>query len=277
MPGPNGPPTVRPVGDLNMAMSDFLEGLGRRTVDFFITVGGIFRLVGRIIRVFPRIWFYRRQFQEQLYVFSIQTLPVASIIAVFVGLAALVQGRYQTSAFIPRIYTVNVIFKTTIMELCPVVLALILAGKLGASLAAEIGSMKISDQVDALQTLSLDPVGFLVLPRVLAGVLMVPLLTTFANVIAVFSNYFASCVLSDWISTQEFFQALRLDFQLSEIILGNLVKPAVYGFLISLLGCYFGINAGGGARGVGRASTNALVVSAILIVFFDYYIGTIWL
>ncbi len=260
-----------------MAIKTMLEGLGGKAISFFTMVHEISLLAFRTVRSLPRLWFYRRQFVEQLYSFSLRTLPIVSIIAVFVGLGAMVQGKYQTSSFIPRAYTINVIFKTTVIELCPVILALVLAGKLGASLAAEIGSMKISDQVDALSAMSLEPEGFLVMPRILAGVVMLPVLTVFGNALAVLSNFFVSSVLTQWISAQEFVRGLQIDFRPFEMVLGCAIKPALYGFMITLLGSYFGLRAGGGARGVGQAATNAVVTSAVLIVFGDYYLGTVLL
>lgn len=260
-----------------MIRRQFYENLGQKAIAFFTTIHDIWLLMVHTLQSVPRIWFYRRQFVEQLYNFSVKTLPIAAIIAIFIGLGATVQGSYQSSSLLPRHLTVNVIFKSTILELCPIVLSLVLAGKLGASLAAEIGSMKISEQIEALETLSLDPIGFLVLPRVLAGLVMLPAITIFANFLAMFSSFFVSVVVTDWISTQEFVSGLEMDFRLFELFFGNFIKPAVYGFLITLIGSHFGLKTSGGAKGVGIASTNAVVVSAVLIVIFDYYLGKLLL
>lgn len=256
-----------------MKNGGFFENLGRRTIEFFDAVYEFSRLFIQTVKNIPSAWFYRRQIFEQFYNFLANTLPLASVIAVFIGLGAMIQGQYQSVPFVPRIYSINVIFKSTILVLGPIILSLVLAGKLGASLAAELGSMKISDQVDALETLSLDPVGFLVLPRVLAGVIMLPVITIYANLIALFSMFFASSVLSDWISPFEFIKGIEMNFRPFELYLGNLIKPGVYGFIISLVGSFFGLRTHGGALGVGRSATSAVVVSAILIVFFDYYLG----
>jgi phospholipid/cholesterol/gamma-HCH transport system permease protein len=255
----------------------FFTGIGERGIAFFTDVYEICRLAYHTFKMVPHLWFYRRQLIEQIYIFSVKTLPIAAIIAVFIGLGATVQGTYQSSALVPRYMVVNVIFKSTVLELCPIVLSLVLAGKLGASLAAEIGSMKISEQIEALETLSLDPVGFLVLPRVIAGVLMLPVITIFANFLAIFSGFFVSSVTSDWISPQEYYSGLEMDFRLFEIFFGSLIKPAVYGFMIALVGSHFGLRTSGGARGVGESSTNAVVVSAVLIVIMDYYLGRLLL
>jgi phospholipid/cholesterol/gamma-HCH transport system permease protein len=255
----------------------FFERLGERTISFFTTVHEIAVLLVQSIRALPSLWFYRRQFLEQIYAFSVKTLPIAAVIAVFIGLGATVQGTYQSSELLSRSVIINVIFKSTILELCPIVLSLVLAGKLGASLAAEIGSMKISEQIEALETMSLDPVGFLVVPRVVAGLLMLPVITIFANFLAMFSAFFMSAVLTEWISPQEFGSGLEMDFKVFELYFGNLIKPAVYGVLISLMGSFFGLRTSGGAKGVGTASTNAVVVSAVFIVIFDYYLGKLLL
>ena len=137
--------------------------------------------------------------------------------------------------------------------------------------------MKISEQIEALETLSLDPVGFLVMPRVVAGLLMLPVITIFANFLAMFSSFFVSAVISEWISPQEFYSGLEMDFKTFEMYFGNLIKPAVYGLMIALVGSHFGLQTSGGARGVGESSTKAVVISAILIVIWDYYLGRLLL
>jgi phospholipid/cholesterol/gamma-HCH transport system permease protein len=252
--------------------SSFFERRGRNVVDFFTAVHAMFMLFVNTVRALPSFWFYRRQVLEQLHVFSAKTLPIAGVIGVFIGLGTMVQAIYQSSPLVPRALTVNIIFKSITFEVCPIVLSLVLAGKLGASLAAEIGSMKISEQLEALETLSLDPVGFLVMPRVLAGVLMLPFVTIFANAIALASVFVAAAVASDWISPAEFSSGLQINLRAFELYLGNFIKPAVFGFWIALSGCAFGLKTRGGALGVGRAATKAVVTSAILIVIFDYYL-----
>ena len=122
---------------------NYFVKLGDSAIYFFTSIFETARLVIDTIKSIPKIWFYRRQLIEQLYGFSVSTLPIAVAIAIFVGLGATVQGSYQASDLVPRYFTVNVIFKSTIIELSPIILSLVLAGKIGASIAAEIGSMKI--------------------------------------------------------------------------------------------------------------------------------------
>lgn len=256
---------------------DTFTGLGERSISFFTSVHGIFALFVSTARTVPSIWFYRRQLVEQLYSFSVKTLPITSVIAVFVGLGSTVQGVYQSTSLVPRYAVVNSIYKSVIIELCPIILSLVLAGKLGASLAAEIGSMKITEQVEALETMSLDPIGFLVLSRVLAGLIMLPVMTIFANFLAIFSSFFVSSIMTNWVSPAEYVDGMRMGYKTFEILFGSIYKPAAFGLLIALVGSYFGLKTTGGARGVGEASTTAVVVSAVAIVIFDYYLGKLLL
>lgn len=255
----------------------FFIRLGNKSITFFTHVFQLTALLVNAVKSFRHIWFYRRQIVEQMHVFSVKTLPIVSIIAVFIGLGALVLGKYQSIPLIPRELVINAIFKSTILVLGPVILSLVLAGKLGGSLAAEIGSMKISEQIQALQTMSLDPVGFLVMPRIVAGLIMLPVITTFSNFISIFSAFFAGSIMSNWISPAEFASGLQINFYPFEFWLGNLIKPCVYGLIISLVGSYFGMRVSGGARGVGKASTNAVVLSTVLIVICDFYLGQMFL
>ena len=124
--------------------------------------------------------------------------------------------------------------------------------------------------------MSLEPIGFLVLPRVMAGLIMLPVITIFANFIAMFSSLFASAVVTEWITPREFVNGMKLDYKIFEPIFGSVIKPAVFGVLIALLGSYFGLKTKGGAKGVGESSTAAVVTSAVLIVIVDYYLGE-WL
>ncbi len=251
--------------------------LGEKGINFFISVHELMVLFLQTIASIPRLWFYRRQLIEQIYNFSISTLPIAIVISIFVGFGSTVQGVYQSSGIIPRSFTINVIFKSTVIELSPIILSLVLAGKIGASVAAEIGSMKITEQIDALETIPLDPVGFLVMPRVVAALIMMPVITLFANFLAMFSSFFMSTFITQWISPHDFINGMKMDFKVFEILLGSVIKPASFGVFIALIGSYFGLKTSGGARGVGKSSTSAVVLSAIMIVILDYYLGELLL
>jgi len=260
-----------------MVKKNFFISLGEKGISFFISVYEITILFLNSIFSIRKAWFYRRQIIEQIYHFTMETLPIVLIISVFVGLGSTVQGIYQSSGIVPRSCTINVIFKSTIIELSPIILSLVLAGKIGASIAAEIGSMKITEQIDALEITPLDPTGFLVFPRILAAIIMMPVITIFANFLAMFSSFFMSTVLTEWISPYEFLNGMRMGFRSFEIIFGNIIKPGIFGVFVALIGCYYGLKTAGGARGVGKSATNAVVLSAIVIVILDYYLGELLL
>ncbi len=260
-----------------MVKRNFFISLGEKGISFFVSIYEITILFFNSIFSIRKTWFYRRQIIDQIYHFAIDTLPIALIISIFVGLASTVQGIYQSSGIVPRYYTVNVIFKSTIIELSPIILSLILAGKLGASIAAEIGSMKITEQIDALELTPLDSTGFLVFPRIFAAIIMMPVITLFANFLAMFSSFFMSTVLTEWISPHEFLNGMRMGFRNFEIYFGSIIKPAIFGVFIALIGSYFGLKTTGGARGVGKSATSAVVLSAVVIVILDYYLGELLL
>ncbi len=260
-----------------MEKDSYFVRLGNRSMDFFTAVYEASVLFVETLSQLRRIYFYRRQIVEQFYSLAVTTLPIASIIAVFLGLGSTVQATYQTSSLTPRYFAANVIFKTLIIEGTPIVLGLVLAGKIGGSLAAEIGSMKISEQIDALQSLSIDPVGFLVMPRVIAGLIMVPIITIYANLVAMFSSFFMSTVILNWITPDEYISGMRMNFKVFEMYFGNIIKPSLCGLIIAFIGSFFGLRAKGGAKGVGIASTTAVVVSAVIVVILDYFTGELLL
>jgi phospholipid/cholesterol/gamma-HCH transport system permease protein len=150
----------------------------------------------------------------------------------------------------------------------PVLAGLMVAGRIGASMAAEIGTMRVTEQIDALTTLSTNPMKYMVAPRLIAGVAMMPLLVFVADIIGVFGGYLVS-VYKLGFNASNYLQS-TWDFVKPEDVISGLVKAAVFGFIITLMGCYHGYNSRGGAQGVGAATTNAVVSASILILSFDY-------
>jgi phospholipid/cholesterol/gamma-HCH transport system permease protein len=159
------------------------------------------------------------------------------------------------------------------MEMAPVLTAMVISGRIGASITAEIGTMKVTEQIDALHTLSIDPIRFLALPRFLGLSLMMPILTFFAILIGLLGAFGVATYFLD-LSYQTFFNSVRDFFQLSDL-LGGLFKSMVFGMIIALIGCFKGLNAQGGAKGVGRATINSFVLSAIMILASDFLLWII--
>jgi phospholipid/cholesterol/gamma-HCH transport system permease protein len=153
-------------------------------------------------------------------------------------------------------------------ELGPVIAGLMVAGRIGASMAAEIGTMRVTEQIDALVTLSTNPFKYLVVPRVLAAVAMLPILVLIADIIGVLGGYLVAVYKLNFNMSSYLRQTV--DFLEWMDVISGLVKAAVFGFLIAMLGCFHGYNSGGGAQGVGRATTNSVVSASIMILVVDY-------
>jgi phospholipid/cholesterol/gamma-HCH transport system permease protein len=164
----------------------------------------------------------------------------------------------------------TVVVLSVTRELGPVISGLMVAGRVGAAIAAEIGTMRVTDQIDALTTLSTDPLRYLVLPRLLAGVITLPMLVLVADIIGVFGGYLVG-VYKLGFNPQAYLNGTWQHLEAMDLVSG-LVKAAVFGFIVALMGCYQGYHSSGGAQGVGRATTHAVVSASILILLVDYLI-----
>ncbi len=247
-----------------------LAHVGRAVIAMLAEVGHFASFVGRAIAaVFsPPIFF--RQFLQQCAQLGYFSLPVIGVTAVFIGAALALNiyvggARFNAEQFVPNIVVLGIT-----RELGPVLAGLMLAGRVSAGIAAEIGTMRVTEQIDAMTTLSTDPYRFLVAPRVLAATLCLPLLVVIADIVGVMGGYLVA------VNSLGFNGAiyLRNTFQFMEpqdVTLG-LVKAAVFGFIIACVGAYQGYNSQGGALGVGRATTNAVVGSIVLILAVNYLI-----
>ena len=218
----------------------------------------------------------RKRFLEivmQMKRIGVDSIWLISITSGFTGLVTLVQASYQTSDYIPTSLMGVMVAKSTMIELAPVLTALVLTGKVGASIAAEIGTMRVSEQIDALETMAIDPVDFVYMPRVIAGAVMVPLLTIYANIVGIFSAYILSVHLNN-VNSFTFFNNMK-NFFLPWDLWGGLIKGFFFGIIITTVGCYAGDHAHGGAEGVGRAATRAVVYSAILVLMMDFVVASV--
>ncbi|TET94459.1 MAG: ABC transporter permease [Candidatus Zixiibacteriota bacterium] len=211
---------------------------------------------------------------EQLYVLGVKSLPLIVIISIFIGAVAAWQAAYQFK-FIgaPLRYLGQAVGKAVVIELAPVLSAIVFAGRVGAGVTAELGTMRVTEQIDALESMGINPIRYLVMPRVLACLFMVPLLVVFANFVAIVGALIVSMVGVD-VSSETFLNGFRNSFQLSDFING-LIKAGVFGLIIGLVGCYEGFNTQGGAQGVGRATTTSVVISSVLILVFNFVFAII--
>jgi len=240
----------------------------------FINLIGEFVLFNAaILGHFTKIQKRSNEILKQMKRIGYDSFLLIAITSAFTGLVTSVQASYQTSGYIPVSLIGVLIGKSTMIELAPVLTALVLTGKVGASIAAEIGSMKVSEQLDALETMAIDPVDLVYMPRIVAGIVMFPILTIFSNLIGIFSAFLLS-VYKYHINAFSFFTNMR-DFFLPSDLIGGLVKAVFFGLIITTVGCFAGSKAQGGAEGVGKITTMTVVYSSILILVMDFIVAAI--
>jgi phospholipid/cholesterol/gamma-HCH transport system permease protein len=200
---------------------------------------------------------------------GVKSLPIGVFIAVFTGIVLALLASYSVSGAVPLYFVGTLVEKTITMELAPVLTGLALAGRVGANIAAELGTMRVTEQIDALETLAYDPHAYLVVPRILAGALMFPIVVAAAMLVGVASGWLASIALLD-MSSPEFVKGLRLFFTAFDVRY-SLIKAASFGAAVTFVGCLTGLATTGGAAGVGRSATRAVVYSATLILVLDAF------
>src|SRR5512137_1418814 len=212
--------------------------------------------------------FYGRMFLRALIEIAYFSLPVVALTAVFTGMVLALQSYTGFARFSAEGAVANVVVLSVTRELGPVLAGLMVAGRVGAAMAAEIGTMRVTDQIDALTTLSTNPMKYLVTPRILAGTIALPLLVVVANILGVMGGWLIGTQQLGF-SSGAYLKA-TFDFVQSWDVISGLIKAAVFGFVVTLMGCWCGYSSGGGAQGVGRATTSAVVSSSILILALDY-------
>ncbi len=193
---------------------------------------------------------------------------MVALTAIFTGMVLALQSSTGLSRFSADSAVASLVVLSVTRELGPVLAGLMVAGRVGASIAAEIGTMRVTDQIDALSTLSTNPMKYLVAPRLLAGLIAVPLLVVVADILGVLGGFIIATAKLGF--SAESYLNNTLTFMQTEDVISGLAKAAVFGVLITLMGCYQGYNSKGGAQGVGAATTSAVVAASVLILAFDY-------
>jgi phospholipid/cholesterol/gamma-HCH transport system permease protein len=248
--------------------------IGRSTLAALRRVGAVSLFAVRgVASVLSPPWF-PGQTLRQLLSIGFFSLPVVGLTAVFTGAALALNifsggGRFNAEQVMPQIVALGIT-----RELGPVLAALMLAGRVSAAIAAEIGAMRATEQIDAMRTLSTDPFRYLVAPRLLAAVIVLPILTLVADIIGVAGGWLVAVRVLDFNPTV--YIRNTASFVQGWDVGSGLIKAAVFGFIVALMGCFHGYNASGGARGVGRATTHAVVSSAILIFAADYLLTSLF-
>jgi len=245
----------------------------RRLTDWLAEVGQVTLLVGNVVRLLFAGLRSGRLVIQQMYAIGVGSLWLVVVVSLFTGAVAAVQAAYQFQNQVPLRYIGSVILRSVIIELGPVLTALVVGGRVGASIAAELGTMKVTEQIDALRAMAIHPVRYLVVPRVVAAIVMVPMMTIFADAIAIYGGYVVS-ITSIGVSSATYISSIKQYFLLKDLFSG-LLKSVFFGGIISLMGCYHGFATEGGAEGVGIATTRAVVASCVLVLISDYVLANV--
>jgi phospholipid/cholesterol/gamma-HCH transport system permease protein len=252
-----------------------VERVGHATTSALSALGSEFRFVRDVGVAVADVRTWMPETVAQARRLGVASLPLGLFIAAFTGIVLALLASYSFTGAVPLYFVGTLVGKTIMLELAPVLTGLALAGRVGANIAAELGTMRVTEQIDALETLGYDPLAYLVVPRVVAGTVMFPLIVAAAMIMGVGSGWAASATLLG-LSGDQFVKGLRLFFQTFDIEYG-LVKSASFGLAVTLVGARCGLRTRGGAVGVGRAATEAVVYSAVLILVIDAFWAITWL
>ncbi|MBA3828527.1 MAG: ABC transporter permease [Taibaiella sp.] len=212
---------------------------------------------------------YWKEFMEQCSDIGIRTLPIVIIISLFLGMVLTIQTAYQlVNPLIPKYVVAGIVRDSTILELSPTVICIVLAGVVGSKIASELGNMRVSEQIDALEIMGINTKTYLVLPKVLAALIMIPCLIVISIAISIWGGYLAGR-FSHILSRQQFYDGLIKGF-LPYNLFFAMIKSATFALIISIIPCYYGYYVEGGALEIGRASTTAVIISCIMILCADY-------
>ena len=245
-----------------------LAWIGRGAIGLFSEIGALCVYGARVIASALTPPWNLVQIWKQMIAIGFYSLPVVGLSAVFIGAALALNiydgsARFNAETFLPQILGVSIV-----RELGPVLAALMVSGRSSSAMAAELGSMRVSDQIDALSTLAVDPFKYLVAPRILATTLMLPVLVLVADIIGVYGGYLVAVHALDF-SGPIYIRNIA-EFLTTDDVVSGLIKAGVFGFLISAMGCYYGYMSRGGAQGVGSATRAAVVASAVLVLASNY-------
>jgi phospholipid/cholesterol/gamma-HCH transport system permease protein len=244
-----------------------LVNTGSSILGFIQEVGRLFLFILKTFKAATSRW-YLKNFFLQIISIGYLSLPVVALTSFFTGGALAIQIYYGGNQFNSEVIVSSIVALGITRELGPVLGGIVVAGRVSAAIAAELGTMKVTEQIDALRTLSTDPYEYLVFPRVLAAVISLPVLVGFADIIGIMGGWLVG-VQSLGFNGTVYLQNTEAFLESGDIISG-LIKASVFGFIISIMGSYHGFNSKGGAQGVGRSTMNAVVSSSILILASNY-------
>lgn len=245
--------------------------LKEKLLDMMEYVGSIFILIWEVMINAGALFRKFELFIKQIFFQGIESISIVIFTSLFMGMVTAYQAYYQAKHYMPDVYVGMFVTKALFIELGPLIVGLVLAGRIASSIAAEIGTMKVTEQIDALEAFAINPIEHLVAPRVFAGIIVLPLMTLVAEVVGIIGGWLLSLVSLNITSTV-FWRGVRLNY-IPITLYGGLIKAMTFGFTLTLMGSFYGLNAKGGAEGVGEATTKAVISSTILILFLDYVVG----
>lgn len=246
-----------------------VHAVGHGAVRGVVAVGRAGYLAADAARALRKVSLWLPHLTTEMWRLGVESVPIALFIATFTGIVLAIQAQYTFTGSVPEYFVGALVGKTMILELGPVLTGLALSGRVGANIAAELGTMRVTEQIDALETLAYDPVAYLVVPRVLAGAIMFPMVITLANAVGVLAGWGTSMSLLD-ISSPEFVRGLRLFFDDWDVWF-SAIKSVTFGITVTGVGCFFGYHTRGGAEGVGSATTRTVVVASMIILVLDAF------
>jgi len=254
-----------------MTVPHALAKIGRTALSLFAEAGSAAVLLAQILSGFRGLWKDRKLFLEQAIQQGVNSLPLVMLVGIFTGAVTAWQYNYQLKGYVPLQYLGIATLKAVVIELGPVLTALVIAGRVSASIAAELGTMKVTEQIDALESLGISPIRYLAVPRFYANVFMLPVLVTLADFIAMMGASFVATTLLGMTAAM-FWNQIPTFFQVFDVVAG-LIKALVFGAITALMGCHIGFATTGGAEGVGLATIRAFVWSCLLILIMDYVLA----
>lgn len=244
--------------------------LGRVFVDIIGYIGGAFILLAQTV-----FWIFipplkKRQAVDQMNKIGINSLPIVLLTSLFTGMVLALQSAYQMQKMSSEMYIASLVSLSMVRELGPVLTALVIAGRVGAAITAELGTMKVTEQIDALETLAANPIKYLVVPRFLALFIMLPLLTIYADMVGILGGYIIG-VFKLHITPRMYMRMTYQPLVFKDVFTG-LIKSVIFGVIIAIVACFQGMKTEGGAEGVGKSTTQAVVISFIMIIAADCFV-----
>lgn len=252
-----------------MMVQKFLIDLGKKALSCFYFLGGLASLAGQTFYLVFMPPYKKERIFDQAKRAGYDSLPIVTLIGFFIGIILALQTAVLMQRLGSEMYIASIVALSLVRELGPVITSLVVAGRVGASITAEIGTMQVTEQIDALEVFATNPIKYLVVPRFLALSLMLPILTLYSNIVGIFGGYLI-CVNKLGISSTMYLK-ITADALLYKDLFTGLTKTIFFGMIIAFVSCYEGFNVEGGAEGVGRATRQAVVASFILIIIADCF------